>query len=204
MSSGSDASILGYGNINSNGNVDGHFINKTAGNYAGGFTSQVIPYSSLFSAKNNVDAVAGYIPSSSSFFRGGRKRREGKRKRFTTHKKKNHMFFYNMRKTGKTRKFRDSKKKGLFSKLRNTFKKGFKGFKGLRKIKVPSFGRKYKGKKTKRRGFFRGGTQAYTPSYALGGNLPPNLSALANPSPYTAYGPGSCYNNYNHYTGATS
>ena len=38
---------------------------------------------------------------------------------------------------------------------------------------------------------------AYTPSYSLGGNIPPEMSALANPPPYQSM--NNCMDNYNHY-----
>jgi hypothetical protein len=180
MSSGSDASNLGYGNIKPFSNVDGKFVNVNNSHNPATFGSNQIPgLPGIAGAKNNVDAAKGYIPG----FSGGAKVLKKKIKNISRKYKKMH------------RKSKTSKN------IRNRLKKF------VSKFGSKSHGRK--ANKTIKRKFKkqRGGYSQYqnnlplTHSYSVGGILGPNNVGLANPPPINVYkGSGQCTDNYNHYT----
>ena len=81
MSAGSDASNLGYGNINPYNTSP--YVNGTNSNYSGSFSSNEIPgLPGLAGAKINVDAAAGKVPGI-CLFKGGAKRLKTKIKNIT-------------------------------------------------------------------------------------------------------------------------
>jgi len=107
-------------------------------------------------------------------------------------------------------------KKG-FQKIKKTIRKSIKTLFSSRNSRFLSGGKKYKKKtmknktRSRRSRSFRGGSYSgysqyqnnlpMTPNYSLGGNLPANLSALANPPPYQLGANGAfCTDNYNHFT----
>ena len=142
-------------------------VNGNATTFSQGFTSTTIPTSSrsLHEPLSNVDAAAGkIIPYTNT----------------NTNKNMN---------GGKSRRNRN-KISSLYRRMKSTrhYKKKHRTTKSRRSAK--------KSKSThthKRRRHMRGGQQykqfmsnvAYTPSYSLGGNLSADMSALANPAPYT-------------------
>lgn len=193
--SGSGASNLGYGNIIPNSNINPALVNIDSSSYASGLSSNEIPHSSLFSAKNNVDAANSFIPS----FKGGKKSLK--------RKIKNIVKMYKMSKKSK---------KTLKHKISKMIKKSKTKTKAKSKSKVNrTLAKRRNERRTRRRTqkygtLFRGGYSQYqnneplTPSYSLGGNLEPTLSALANPPPVTILsGCANCSDNYNHFLGTS-
>jgi len=185
--SGSGASIIGYGNTIPNSNINPSYVNVDASSYAGGLSSNEIPQSTLFASKNNVDAANSIIPC---FSRGGGRR---KNKKTMKQKIKNIVKMYRMTKASKK-----SFKRKLSKMLRKS------------KSKTQQKKRSRKGRTQRRRRRYRGGYSQYqnnmplTPSYSLGGNLAPPLSALANPPPVTVLsGCANCSDNYNHFLGSS-
>jgi hypothetical protein len=192
MSAGSGASNLGYGNVVPLSNVNGNYVNVSNSNNPANFGSNEIsgnppgPLPGLGGTKSNVDAAAGIYPGG---LKGG------------------------------------SATKNLRKKIKNISKK-YKKMKGgkhtqkRRLLKIRTLARSLAGGRRKRHSRShrnrtrsyrrqRGGYSQYqnnlplTPSYQVAGiNLPSNLSALANPAPYTRLSAGAnCIDNYNHFTG---
>ena len=200
--SGSGASNLGYGHIVPNSNINPALVNVDASNYAGGLSSNEIPHSSLYAAKNNIDAANAFIPCP---MKGGKGKSQGKRKgkKSLKQKIKNIVKMYKMsRKSKKTRKRK-------LSRMLQKAKTKARG-KSLRAIFRSRTEKRRRGRSYGTTRAFRGGYSQYqnnmplTPSYSLGGDLAPNLSALANPPPYTVLsGCANCSDNYNHFLGSS-
>jgi hypothetical protein len=188
MSAGSAASNLGYGNISPYNNSP--YVNGTSSTYSGSFSSNEIPGTppgplpGLGGAKYNVDAAAGKVPG--ICMNGGGKKLKRKIKNITKHYKR-------MRAGSK-------KIRSIRNRLKN-------------RVMSRSFARQFAGRKRTRRNTRkyrkqRGGYSQYqnnlpmTPVFSVGSpNLPPNLSALANPPPITRLSNCvNCVDNYNHYT----
>ena len=197
--SGSGASNLGYGNIIPNSNINPNLVNVNASNYAGGLSSNEIPQSTLFAAKNNVDAANAFIRCSSSM-KGGKRKHSKTLKR----KIKNIVKMYKMKKKSK---------KTLKKKVQTMFQNAKTKIKGT-KVRAFFRSRTERRRRGQRYGTrsrsFRGGYSQYqnnmplTPSYSLGGNLAPELSGLANPPPVTVLsGCANCSDNYNHFLGSS-
>ena len=186
------ASNLGYSNITPNSNVNSNYVNVGNTNYAAGFSSNEIPSSGLFAAKNNINAAAGCIPGSGQCGGGSKKFKNIKQ-------------LYRMRLSMRKR-FRKSRglRKGLSKRMRK-----------IRQTLGHRFSRKNRSVRRRRQrggvqrgGVQRGGYSQYqnnlplTPSYQTAGvHLSAGNSALANPTPYTANNV-NCTDNYNHYSGA--
>lgn len=183
--SGSGASNLGYSN--SNPYNTSSYVNGTSSNYSGSFSSNEIPGTppgplpGLAGSKNNIDAASGYVPGI-SLFNGGAKKLKKKIKNITKYYKK--------------MKFGTRKMKSLKKSLRT---------KAASRKLARSISRR---KKTKHyRHKQRGGYSQYqnnlplSPTYSVGGVLPANQLALANPPPINILPCESqCVDNYNHYT----
>jgi len=180
MSAGTDASMLGYGKFAPLSNINGNFVNVDNSNNPAKFSSNEIPglpgLPGLAGAKSNVDAAMGKVPGIN--FKGGSSIKR-KIKNITRHYKK--------MKGGK-RRLRSMKKR-IRSKISR------------------SKSSRSKSRRTRRQRGGGGYSQYHnnlpmTPSYALGGNLSPNNSALANPPPISVYpNCATCNDNYNHFTG---
>jgi hypothetical protein len=181
--SGSEASNLGYGNINPYNTSP--YVNGTSSNYSGSFSSNEIPgLPGLAGSKSNIDAAAGIVPGI-CMYKGGAKKLKRKIKNITRHYKK--------MKVG-SRKMKSFKQK---LRTRMVSRKGSKSLAG--------------GKRTRRRHrrrSQRGGYSQYqnnmplTQTYQVAGiNLPASQLALANPPPVTVLSRvGQCTDNYNHFT----
>ena len=175
--SGSGASNLGYSNVYPNSNVNSQFVNIGNTNYAGGFGSNEISgpprLPGLVSAKNNVDAAAGRLPT--FHYKGGAGAKDLKRKIKNITKK------YKMK--GKSLKKRAAT-------LRRKIKRR------LSKSKRSS--RKYR----QHGGYSQyQNNLPMTTTYSTGGFLKPSNLALANPVPYKVLSNcTNCVDNYNHYT----
>jgi hypothetical protein len=168
--SGSGASNLGYGNITPNSNVDPAFVNKGAMNQIT-FSSNEDPslYAGLRGTSYNVNAAAGK-------YYGGSKN------------KNNILYKMTRRLLGKKHSRKHSRRhvmKGGFVYDKSSLKKNTKSLKSRRNTNRRSSKRKFS---------LKGGTYhqflsntPYSQGYSAGGNLPPSLSALANPAPYTPY-----------------
>ena len=186
MSAGSNASNLGYGNINPYNTSS--YVNGTSSNYSGGFSSNEIPGTppgplpGLAGAKSNVDAAAGNVPGI-CLFKGGAKKLKRKIKNITKQ--------YKRMKAG------SRKIKSIKHKLRH-------------RAISRSLARQRAGKRrtlrNKRKQ--RGGYAQYqnnlplTPTYQVAGiQLGASQLARANPPPITNLGGCvNCVDNYNHYT----
>lgn len=182
MSAGSGASNLGYGNVNPYNTSS--YVNGTSSNYSGSFSSNEIPGTppgplpGLAGAKSNIDAAAGRVPG--ICMKGGAKKLKKKIKNITKQ--------YKRMKAG------SKKIKSMKRRLRSRAISRSGGKRSRR------YSRKYRKQ--------RGGYAQYqnnlpmTPTYSVGApNLPPNLSALANPPPITRLSNCvNCVDNYNHYT----
>lgn len=195
--SGSGASIMGYGDIVPNSNVNGDYVNVTGSNYAGNFSSNQIPGSvrSLPEPPSNVVAASGTWTGHG----GGRRKRKnvgtvykrmrsGKRTtRRSTSVKRHH-------KTG--RRHGRSRTAGKRRGTRRVKSRGRKSRASLRRS------RRTRRRASKR---MRGGMYAQydsnvpnTPGYGLAGSaVQPGMSAIANPPVYDRY--VDCKDNYNHY-----
>jgi hypothetical protein len=189
MSAGSGASNLGYGNLVPLSNVNGNYVNVNNSNNPSNFGSNEIsgtppgPLPGLGGTKINIDAAAGIYP-------GGLK---GGASKILRKKIKNISKKYKKMKGGK--KTRSSLRRRVLS----------RALSGGRKRN--RYTRSHRNRTRSRKQ--RGGYSQYqnnlplTPSYQVAGiNLPPNMSALANPTPYTVLSAGAnCIDNYNHFTG---
>jgi hypothetical protein len=216
MSAGSDASNLGYGKITPNSNVNSNFINKDNSHYSGGFGSNEIPgLPGLAGAKSNIDAAAGYVPGI-CLIKGGS--RGGRLKK----KIKNITKIYKM-KNKKTLKRKFKKiKRNIQATLTRTMsrersnidrQRSMNRFGGYKRSKKRSMKMKRGGKKHLMGGSYPQsipyppGYGQYqnnlplTPTYSVGGVLPSNQLALANPPPISVLSNcTNCVDNYNHYT----
>jgi hypothetical protein len=185
MSAGSGASNLGYGNVAPLSNINGGYVNVDNSQYAGRFGSNEIPGTppgplpGLAGTKSNIDAAAGIFPGT-RLFNGGAKKLKRKIKNITKQ--------YKRMKAG-SRKIKSIKKR----------------------LRARAISRKLAGGRRSRRHrtrSMRGGYAQYqnnwpsTGVFSVGApNLPPNLSALANPPPITKLSNCvNCVDNYNHYT----
>ena len=193
--SGSGASNLGYGSFNPYNNSS--FVNGTSSNYSGGFSSNEIPgLPGLAGSKSNIDAAAGIVPGI-CLFKGGAKKLKRKIKNITKRYKK--------MKLGSRQS--QSAKNRLLGKMLANQMAHHRMFAGSRKTKQRRRGRSQgRSRSQGRTRAQRGGYSQYqnnlplTPMYKVAGiDLPSNLSALANPAPYTVIG-GNCVDNYDHYT----
>ena len=194
MSAGSDASNLGYGKIFPNSNVNNNYVNVDNSHYPGGFGSNEIPgLPGLAGAKSNVDAAAAYVPGI-CLMKGGLKRKiKNITKKYKMKSKKT--LKQKFQKMGK--KFR-----GLTKRFASRAIARARSFSGGKRHKRSS--RKYRGGSYPQSIPYPAGYGQYqnnlplTPSYSVGGVLPANQLALANPPPITAM--NQCVDNYNHYT----
>jgi hypothetical protein len=200
MSAGSDASNLGYGNINPYNNSS--YVNGANSSYSGSFSSNEIPgLPGLAGAKINVDAAAGKVPGI-CLFKGGAKRLKTKIKNITKR--------YKMKGGRKSR-----------SSLRRRVKSRALALAGGRRnhsrsrqmalARTMAMARSRVGgtRRRHRKYHMKGGYSQYqnnlpmTPTYQVAGvNLPASELGLANPPPIKVL-PNctNCVDNYNHYTG---
>jgi hypothetical protein len=188
MSAGSGASNLGYGNINPYNTSS--YVNGTSSNYSGSFSSNEIPGTppgplpGLAGAKSNVDAAAGRVPG--ICMNGGAKKLKRKIKNITKQ--------YKRMKAG--------------SKKIKTLKRKLRSRSASRSLARQFAGRRRSRRHSRRHRKQRGGYGQYENNMPMTGvfsvgapNLPPNLSALANPPPITRLSNCvNCVDNYNHYT----
>lgn len=182
------------------GNINGSLVNIDNSHYPGSaFTSRVIPSTVnpavLPEPLNKVQAANSYIPCESS-------QCGGKRKGKTINKKKikNISNKYRMKGIGKGISKRVNSLKNKLMKMIS--KKRSK----RTKTKTRRGARTKKGTKT-RRYRMSGGYSQYqnnmpmTQTYSLGGELSPQMSALASPPPYQVLSNcTNCVDNYSHYT----
>ena len=164
-------------------NINGSLVNIDSSNYSGsGFTSRVIPSTVnpnvMPEPLNNRQAANSYIPCS---MKGGK---------IQKYKIKNIANMYKM--TGGKRK---SKKR--ISRIKSRM------MRMISKKRKRQSNKKYS-KKTRRQ---RGGYAQYqnnlpnTPSYSLGGQISPSMSALANPPPqHVLNNCTNCVDNYSYFT----
>jgi hypothetical protein len=200
MSSGSDNSNLGYGNLNPYGsNVNPVFVNKWSSNNPANFSSNEIPgLPGLAGAKNSVDAAAGIVPGI-AVYKGGYKKLKRKIKNITKRYKRSMGM-----KGGK--KYMRSIKSKIKAKYASTSR-------GRSRSRSRTMGRSRMSAGSRRKRSYkrrkqRGGYSQYynnfpnTPTYSVGGVLPASQLGLANPPPIKVL-PNctSCVDNYNHYTG---
>lgn len=187
MSAGTDASILGYGATFPQSNVNGSFVNKMNTNYAGNFTSNEIPYSGLFAAKNNVNAANSCAPW--ACYKGGAKKIKRKIKNISK--------MYRMTKSKKSIKH-------LIRRMKKSMRllKSRKQSQRRSRTRARARGRSHS--RSKRGGGYHQymGNVPWTPAYSLGSDLSAGQSALANPPPYKIL--NQCQDNYNHFTGKSS
>jgi hypothetical protein len=187
MSGGSDASILGYGNITPFSNVNNSFVNVTSTNNPSNFTSNIIPGTppgplpGLAGAKGNIDAASSCV--SGACYKGG-----GMKTPFYRNLKKkikNITRKYRMRKVRKTKLRKRTSKRKSHTKKRRHYRGG---------MSAPSYPAGY--------GQYQNNLPS-TPSYSVGGILSGNAElGLANPPPITRM-TNSDVDNYNHFTGKT-
>jgi len=184
------------------GNINGSLVNIDNSHYSGSaFTSRVIPSTVnpavLPEPLNKVQAANSYIPCESSQCGGKRK---GKKIKKTINRKKikNISNKYRMKGIGKGISKRVNSLKNKLMKMIS--KKRSKRTKTKR-------GTKTRTKKGTRRYRMRGGYSQYqnnmpmTQTYSLGGELSPQMSALASPPPYHVLSNcTNCVDNYSHYT----
>lgn len=192
MSAGSGASNLGYGNVMPLSQVNGNYVNISNSNNPAFFGSKEIPGNppgplpGLGGTKNNVDAATGIYPGS---LKGGASK-------ILRNKIKNISKKYKKMTGGKKIKTRRLLRKSLLS-------RSLAG--GRRKKYLRSHHNRTRNYRRQRGGYSQyQNNMPLTPSYQVAGiNLPSNLSALANPAPYTRLSAGAnCIDNYNHYTGS--
>jgi len=184
------------------GNINGSLVNIDNSHYSGSaFTSRVIPSTVnpavLPEPLNKVQAANSYIPCESSQCGGKRK---GKKIKKTINRKKikNISNKYRMKGIGEGISKRVNSLKNKLMKMIS--KKRSKRTKTKR-------GTKTRTKKGTRRYRMRGGYSQYqnnmpmTQTYSLGGELSPQMSALASPPPYQVLSNcTNCVDNYSHYT----
>jgi hypothetical protein len=189
MSAGSAASNLGYGRFVPNANINANYANVDGSNYAGGFSSNEVPSSSLAAAKCNYDAAAGVVPQ-----RGGGRRGFNLTKVYKKMNKRSGMRHRTHKKGCGCNRFR-------FIKSRRSLKKLTKSIATTLRKTRSRFGKR----------LFRGGYSQYQNNMPMTGvgqaagiHLNANQSALANPPPFTALGgSANCSDNYNHYNNSS-
>jgi len=183
MSSGSNASNLGYGNITPFSNINGKYVNVHNTNYPGNFSSNEIPGTppgpipGLSGIKNNVIAT-----SASKILNGGKRvcsseNIKRKIKNITKHYKR-------------------MKTKRRINSLKRKISKSYK-------LKHSKSKRRHRNRKRQRGGYSQyQNNMPNTPSYQVAGiNLPSSQLGLANPPPITRLNNCvNCVDNYNHYT----
>ena len=199
MSSGSNASNIGYGNISPLSNINGKYVNVDNSNSAATFGSNEISGSppgifgtGLAGAKSNIDAAIGRDPGI-CLFKGGKNLKR---------KIKNITKKYKRMKAG-SRKMKSLKKK-LKSKVyyRNLAKN--LSYEGGRRKFTKNKSKRSKSRKSRQSGGYAQyqNNLPMTETYKVAGvYLPANESALAAPPPVTVL-PNcvNCVDNYNHYT----
>lgn len=158
------------------------YVNVDNSHYSGNFSSNEIPgLPGLAGAKYNVDAANSYVPGI-CVMNGGKKKLKRKIKNIT---KKYKMPKRKMqtRKRTLSKKYKLKSSKKHVSKHKKHSKKS---------VKRTTSRRKHYHKQ-------RGGTTApYQPSYSIGGVIPSNELALANPPPFNTF--SNCQgNSYNHF-----
>jgi hypothetical protein len=179
-------------------NINPNLVNVDNSNYSGGFGSTET--SREFSLDKN--PISNVQAADASKLRGGAPRRCGgakKNKSIIKLKIKNIVNKYKKMTSKMSRKLTLKKVKRRLSKML-----GMKKSRHSRHSRRGS--RRHGARKTKR--MHGGGYHQYmgnvpnTPVYSTGSvNLPPNLSALANPVPFTVLqNTGACTDNYNHFT----
>ena len=168
MSAGSDASILGYGKMFPNSNINPRLANVYNMHDSANFGSRVIPGGGLQGAANNVDAVRGVVPCA---MKGGKTLRK---------KIKN---IYRMYSMSGGKKASMHRKKTMKHRIKSRYLK--KGGKSRRAHKLSSSCVHNRGKKghNKRSGHKRSGGSTVQYGLSDQDKLSPSLSALANPIP---------------------
>ena len=186
MSAGTDASQIGYGKIAPLSNINGKFVNVDNSNSPSRFGSNEIPgLPGLSGAKNNVVAAMGKVPGI-CLFKGGSKGLKRKIKNITKHYKK--------------MKAGSRKMKSLKLKLRRRMasRSLARRFVGGRRTRSRQINRRRR--RTQRGGYSQyQNNQPFSLSYSVGGVLPANQLALANPPPIASV-TNNAVDNYNHYT----
>ena len=137
--------------------LQNNYSNGNATTFSQGFTSTVIPITrhTLPEPSSNIQAAAGKVTPLSAKIIGGTKRN-----------KKNKI----------SRVYRKMKSRRRTHKRSRSHNKSRKSKSTYRKRRHMRGGQQYKQFMS---------NVAYTPSYSLGGELNPSMSALANPPPYT-------------------
>lgn len=183
--SGSGASNLGYGNILPFSNINGNFVNVDNSHSPANFSTNEIPgLPGLAGAKSNIDAAAGKVPGICNF-KGGAKLLKKKIKNITKKYKK--------MKAGsrKSKSMKKNLRKRMMSKsLAIKFAGGKKSKRNHRS----------KTRRHRQKGGYSQyqNNQPFSLSYSVGGVLPANELALANPPPIKVE--NTAVDNYNHYT----
>jgi len=204
MSAGSDSSILGYGKMFPNSNINPSLANVYNMHDSANFGSRVIPGGGLQGAANNVDAVRGVVPCA---MKGGKKTHVGNRRKTLGNRRKT---LGNRRKNlGKTlrkkikniyrmysmsggKKASMHRKKTMKHRIKSRYLK--KGGKSRRAHKCSSSCVHKRGKSMhkrrghkrtvhKRSGHKRSGGSTVQYGLSAQNKLSPSLSALANPTP---------------------
>jgi len=201
MSAGSDASILGYGKIFPNSNVNSSLANVYNMHDSASFGNRVVPTHGLQGAANNADAARGIVPcmkgGRSPKTVGNRPKTVGNRHKTIRQKIKNIYRMYSMSggKTASRRRVKTMKRKIKSRYLKKGGKTFVVGGKTRRAHKCSSSCVHKRGKKghNKRSGHKRSGHKrsghkrsgGSTVQYGLSpqDKLSPSLSALANPLP---------------------
>ena len=198
MSSGSNNSNLGYGNLNPYGsNVNPVFVNKWSSNNPATFGSNEIPgLPGLAGAKNSVDAAAGIVKGI-AVYKGGYKKLKRKIKNITKRYKRS-MGMKGGKKYMRSIKSKIKAKYASASRSRSRSRSRSMG-----RSRMSAGARR---KRTNRRRKQRGGYSQYqnnlpmTPTYSVGGVLTPSQVGLANPPPIKVLpNNGQCADNYNHF-----
>jgi len=182
MSAGSDASILGYGKMFPNSNINPSLANVYNMHNSANFGSRVIPGGGLQGAANNVDAVRGVVPCA---MKGGKKTHVGNsRKTLGKTLRKKIKNIYRMYSMSGGKKASMHRKKTMKHRIKSRYLK--KGGKSRRAHKCSSSCVHKRGNKRtvhKRSGHKRRGGSTVQYGLSSQDNLPPSLSALANPTP---------------------
>ena len=193
--SGSGASILGYGNITPNANVNPQMVNVDGSTYAANFSSNQIPTSahSLPEPSSNVIAASG------TWTGVGGKRKSRRKNIGRLYKMKSKSGKRHTRHAKSMKKHSKTGRKHVRVRVGGKKRSMRKRSRGARKGRV---GRK--SRRTRRVRKMRGGYAQFssnvpnTPGYGLAGSpVAPGMSAIANPPVYNRY--MDCADNYNHY-----
>ena len=186
MSGGSDASILGYGKMFPNSNINPSLANVYNMHDSANFGSRVIPGGGLQGAANNVDAVKGIVPCA---MKGGKKTHVGNsRKNIGKTLRKKIKNIYRMYSMSGGKKASMRRKKTMKHKIKSRYlKKGGKTFVvGGRTRRAHKCSRScvhMRGKSMRKR---RGGSTVQY-GFSAKDKLDPSLSALATPLPISIY-----------------